>query len=319
LKISVIIPVKNGERTISRCLEAIFSQTYKPYEVIVVDGRSTDKTVEKAKLFPVKVVYEDYGTVGGARQVGLENARGDYVAFTDADCIPERNWLENLVRGFEVDNGVLGVGGGIKNVGEGIWEKSITFIMDTFLGSANSVQGRLFKVKKFVRSISGCNSMYRRKVLLKVGGVNVTLSVNEDTELNRRLLKVGKLLYVPNAIVLHYQGRGLRGFAKRMYQFGFGRGKLRLWDLQCIPPVATLILMILSLIFTHWIFLGAIIAYSLVLTVMGLKIAIRKKDFRYAVSIPIVYFIEHSLYTIGFWLGLITHPSKLREQKGKVI
>jgi glycosyltransferase involved in cell wall biosynthesis len=89
-KISVIIPVRNEAEKIERCLEAVFNQTKKPFEVIVVDGHSTDKTVENARRFPVKVVYEDYGTVGGARQVGVKNAEGDYVAFTGADYIPER-------------------------------------------------------------------------------------------------------------------------------------------------------------------------------------------------------------------------------------
>ena len=53
-KISVIIPVRNEAKRIERCLEAVFSQSLKPHEVIVVDGRSTDKTVEKASQFPVK-------------------------------------------------------------------------------------------------------------------------------------------------------------------------------------------------------------------------------------------------------------------------
>lgn len=62
-KISVIIPVRNEEEKIERCLEAVFNQSYKPYEVIVVDGHSTDKTMENARKFPIKVVYEDYGTI----------------------------------------------------------------------------------------------------------------------------------------------------------------------------------------------------------------------------------------------------------------
>jgi glycosyltransferase involved in cell wall biosynthesis len=86
-KISVIIPVRNEAEKIERCLEAVFNQTIKPFEVTVVDGHSRDRTVENAKKFSVKILYEDYGTVGGARQVGVENARGEFVAFTDADCI----------------------------------------------------------------------------------------------------------------------------------------------------------------------------------------------------------------------------------------
>ncbi len=85
-KISVVIPVKNEEDTIERCLEAVFSQSLKPHEVIVVDGHSSDGTVERTREFPAKVVYEDYGTVGGARQVGVLSAEGEIVAFTDVDC-----------------------------------------------------------------------------------------------------------------------------------------------------------------------------------------------------------------------------------------
>jgi len=78
------------KKKIEQCLEAVFSQSLKPYEVIVVDGHSSDRTVERAREFPVKVMYEDYGTVGGARQVGVLSAESEIVAFTDADCTIRR-------------------------------------------------------------------------------------------------------------------------------------------------------------------------------------------------------------------------------------
>lgn len=62
-KISVIIPVKNEAEKIERCLDAVFNQTIQTFEVIVVDGHSTDRTVKNARKFPIKVVYEDYGTI----------------------------------------------------------------------------------------------------------------------------------------------------------------------------------------------------------------------------------------------------------------
>ena len=157
-KISVVIPVKNEEEKIERCLEAVFSQSLKPHEVIVVDGHLTGRAVEGVREFPVKVVYEDYGAVDGARQAGVLSAESEIVAFTDADCIPEKNWLENLVKEF--DDGIVGVGGGLRNTGEEVWEKSIALALDSFLGSTNSVQDRVFKEKKLVKSISGCNSVY---------------------------------------------------------------------------------------------------------------------------------------------------------------
>ena len=85
-EISVVIPVRNEEEKITQCLEAVFSQSLKAHEAIVVDGHSSDRTVARAREFPVKVVYEDYGTVGGARQVGVLSAESEIVAFTDADC-----------------------------------------------------------------------------------------------------------------------------------------------------------------------------------------------------------------------------------------
>ena len=301
-KISVIIPVKNEEEKIERCLEAVFNQTLKPYEVIVVDGHSTDKTVENARKFPVEILYEDYGTRAGACRVGVESAEGDFIAFTDADCIPEKGWLENLIKEF--DEGIVGVGGGIKNIGEGLWEKSINLVVGTFLGSANSVQGRFFKDTRYVNSISGCNSMYRRDDILKVGGFDVRLSTVEDTELSRKFLRIGKLLYTPNAVILHNHQRGLKEFGKRVYQYGYGRGKSRLWDLQIIPPILVLLL-IASLIFTPWIFSGMVGIYVAMLMMMGVKFMVYEKNIKYLVSVPIVYVIEHLSFTMGFWMGLL--------------
>jgi glycosyltransferase involved in cell wall biosynthesis len=300
--VSVIIPVRNAETKIGSCLNAVFSQSYKPCEVIVVDGHSGDRTVEIASRYPAKIVYENYGTTGGARQVGLENSKGEYVAFTDADCIPEKNWLENLIKNF--NESMAGVGGGVKNIGEGIWGKAIALTADTFLGSANSVQGRVFKAECAVKSISGCNSMYRKNDLLEIGGFNVTLSINEETELNKRLSKLGDLMYIPDAVIFHNQDRNLNAFAKRMFQFGYGRGKLRLWDLQCVPPVIAFLLLF-SLFFTPWIFVGGLAFYALILITMGIRIALKEKDINCIFTVPMVYIVEHLFYSIGFWRGIL--------------
>ena len=75
--ISVVIPVKNEEDKIVQCIEAILNQTLKPYEIILVDGYSTDSTIENIKKYPVKIFYENYGTRGGARQVGIEKSEGN--------------------------------------------------------------------------------------------------------------------------------------------------------------------------------------------------------------------------------------------------
>ena len=214
-KISVIVPVRNGGNKIANCLEAVFGQSLRPYEVILVDGHSDDETIASATRYPVKIIYEEYGTRGGACQVGLEEAIGDFIAFTDADCIPDKEWLASLVKEF--NNGVVGVGGMVKNIGDSLWVRSFNLALDTFIGGANSVQGRAFKKKRLVKSISGCNSVYRRRDVVEAGGFN-TGPIGEDRELNRRLANTGPLIYTPDAVMLHNNRRGLRGMAKVMYR-----------------------------------------------------------------------------------------------------
>ena len=304
--ISVIIPVRNEAAKIEQCLEAVFPQSLKPYEVIVVDGHSTDGTVERAQKFPVKVLYEDYHTRGGACQVGIENAASEYVAFTDADCIPDRNWLQYLVNSFEKE--VVGVGGQTRYNGKPLWGRSIDLAFATLLGSANSVEGRLFQNRRFVNSISGCNSIYRKQDVLEAGGFN-TGFVAEDTELSKRLLKRGKLLYIPTAIVVHEQEKSLKGFAKRIHKWGQTRATIAKFNLQVVPPLL-IPLLLLSLLFTRWILIVAIGIYLLAIIIVGAKFAIQEKDFRYLLSIPIVFVIEHSAYTVGFWKEVIKPRKK---------
>ncbi len=307
-RISVVIPVQNEADKIERCLEAVLSQSLKPHEVIVVDGHSTDGTIEKVEKFPVKLRYEGYHTRGGARQVGMENAQGEYVAFTDASCIPGKNWLQNLVKEFS--EGVIGVGGQTRNIGSKFWTRSINLAFSTFLGSANSVQGRLFKEKRTVSSISGCNSIYRKQDILEVGGFDINFT-SEDADLNRRLIKKGKLLYTPEAVVLHDQGRDLKEFAEQMYRWGMARVLARKWELPVIPPLLVIPLL-LSLIFTLWVLLAALGLYLLVIIAMGAMFATKEKNIRYLISIPIAYLVEHGSYTAGFWRELIwPHRAKI--------
>ena len=232
----------------------------------------------------------------------MESASGEYIAFTDSDCIPETNWLENLVKEF--DEGIVGTCGGTRNIGNNLWEKSIALALDSFLGSANSVQDRVFKERRFVKDISGCNCMYRRADLIAIGGFNVDLAIDEDTELNKRLIKHGKMIYTPEAIVLHNQQRGLVGFVRRIYSFGFARGKDRLWAIQVLPSVLSLVF-IASLIILPKAFLFMLFIYLILVFSFTFRFILKERDIRFLYSIPIVFFSEHIAYTIGFWRGLL--------------
>src|SRR5262245_7855555 len=103
LDVSVVIPVYNGASTLAACLTALESQSLpRPrFEIIVVDDGSTDETASIAAAFPVRLVRRTNGGAPAARNSGLREATGAWVAFTDADCIPSRGWLAHLMGAVE--------------------------------------------------------------------------------------------------------------------------------------------------------------------------------------------------------------------------
>lgn len=313
-EISAIIPVRNQAGKIGQCLEAIFTQSLPPVEVIIVDGHSTDGTVEAARRFPVKVYYQEHGAAGAARQIGLENASGEYLAFTDGDCIPDKDWLKTLYTEFTDE--VMAVGGGMINVGKGLWNNSINLVFSSFLGNANQLQAANFKRKRIVSELGLFNAIYRKNDIVEVGGFNVNLLGADETELNRRLSRAGKkMLYTPDTVVRHDHGRGLKEFAINMYRYGTWRRQSRVWDLPVVPPLLAPLLL-LSLIFTRWVFFPIIVLYLFLLAGMGIKFAVQEKDFRYVITIPIVYLVEHTGYTIGFWKEVFK-PAKMPKTSGE--
>jgi len=315
-KISVVIPARNEAANIQQCLEAVFAQSYPPHEVIVVDGQSTDDTVEKAKSFPVKIFYEDANSKGLACQIGLENASGEYIAFTNSDCIPARDWLANLVKEFR--EGVVGVGGSAKleDTGYSFWGKYVALAMPTLLGSGSSIQWRTSRDKRLVKTIGGCNSMYRARDIAKAGGFSAKVAGEmlggQDLELNSRLLKMGKLVYTPDAPVTHRHSWTLRSYTNKMFHYGRERGFIMAWEAQAIPPLVAPFTF-LFLLLNYWIIVSLLGLYVVALLAAGVKLAFHEKDPRCLVCVPIVFLCEHTAYFAGFWEGLF---KKLQSRRG---
>jgi len=98
MKISVIIPVYNGEKYIAQCIENILCQTYKDLEIIVIDDGSTDRTAEIAKQYSnVKYIYQTNSGPSDARNLGIDNATGDYIHFMDVDDLINLEFYEKLL------------------------------------------------------------------------------------------------------------------------------------------------------------------------------------------------------------------------------
>ena len=109
MKISVVIPVYNEEKYIHQCLSSLKSQVVQPYEIIMVDNNSTDKTVEIAKRFNIKILRESKQGISHARNKGYNAARGDIIARCDADCILNPNWIKRISHNFESKKNISGL------------------------------------------------------------------------------------------------------------------------------------------------------------------------------------------------------------------
>jgi len=104
-RVSVVIPTKNEEEVICDCLFSVFDQSFIPFEVIVVDGLSTDDTLKKAREFPVRILIEKEPTsLPNARNLGVQKATGEIVFIIDADVVLEKKCVENAVKYFQDPN-----------------------------------------------------------------------------------------------------------------------------------------------------------------------------------------------------------------------
>ena len=110
--ISIVIPCFNEEKYIGECLSSIFELNYdlNNLEVILVDNGSSDRTIEIASQFPVKILVKKNVKVGGVRNYGVDHAKGKYIAFLDSDCVVDSDWLKNGVQHLESQPGLV-VGG----------------------------------------------------------------------------------------------------------------------------------------------------------------------------------------------------------------
>lgn len=218
MRVSVVIPVFNGAQTLAECLTACLGQTYSDMDVIVVDDGSTDETARVAQSFDVHYVYQDNAGPAAARNRGAGAAQGDIVAFTDSDCIPEPNWIESLVAGFDEDAVAVGGGYGIAN------ESSLLARMiHEEIGLRHDNYG------DEVDFLGSFNVAYRRDAFEKAGGFDESFPVAsaEDNDLAYCLLdNEGTLRFVREARVAHYHPTKLRRYLKTQMIHGYWRMKL---------------------------------------------------------------------------------------------
>jgi len=199
---SVIIPVYDDTEALCQCLKALSRQTYPAsrYEVIVVDNGSRQDLGPAVSVAAPNVTFAEERKVGSnaARNKGLDLSRGEVIAFTDSDCVPEENWLVRGARALlGASNGGL-VGGGIDVYPKSPAAPTIEEIYD----ASTSLRQKFYIEDKHFASTA--NAFTFRSVLNHVGPFNEGLKSSGDNELGNRIFKAGyTLCYAPDAVVKH--------------------------------------------------------------------------------------------------------------------
>jgi len=200
--ITILIPAYNEEKYLPKTLDSLSQLDRKADEIIVINGGSTDKTVEVAKAHGAKVITVEHRGIGFARQKGLEAATGDIVAFTDSDTIVPHDWLTNIEKTLLVQ-GVSGVFGTFR-VPDGWWP--YRFYVNWMQPVLNQLYFWLG-----IPMAPGQNIAFWKKKGVECGGFPMDFKIAEDIEMARRLATVGKVKFRQNIIVTSSGRRGNEG------------------------------------------------------------------------------------------------------------
>lgn len=219
--ISVIVPVYNGQETIGECIRSLLRLAFarEDFEILLVDNASTDGTSDILARYSdgVRVLYEGKRGAAAARNRGLFNARGKVVAFTDADCIVEKDWLHEIVSPLK-DHSIGVAGGRILS-----------------RRPCNEIEMFGERIHDHYKAINVCRPPYtvtanwssRLSVIKEAGFFDENLLKNQDSELAYRIVQCGyRLVYVPEAVIYHRNRSTLLGLFKEGYVHGYHSVKI---------------------------------------------------------------------------------------------
>jgi glycosyltransferase involved in cell wall biosynthesis len=201
--VSVIVPVWNDLTGIEQCLAALQLQSYpnSKLQLIVVDNGSTDGSYERAQSFAgVTVLRELKPGSYAARNAGLRQAQGTYVAFLDSDCVPDRRWIEQAVT-LAMRHSNLGVLAGRVNVAHS----------DRSSPSAAALYERMFSFNQKANAEGGtcitANWLSPKAVLDSFGGFDAALKSGGDSKLSREISQAGYPVLYSDVMIVHHPAR----------------------------------------------------------------------------------------------------------------
>ncbi len=215
-KVSVVVATYNGERTLKACLDSLGRLNYPDYEVILVDDGSADTTRQITFQHPGVRYFRHEQNLGlsVARNTGIAAATGEIVAFTDADCRADEDWLYYLV-GDLLPSEFAGIGG--PNLLPPEDSRVAAAVMVSPGGPAH-----VMLTDRQAEHIPGCNMAFFKSVLAEVGGFDPIFHLaGDDVDICWRLQQAGyKIGFSPAGFVWHYRRSAIRDYLKQQHGYG---------------------------------------------------------------------------------------------------
>jgi len=221
-RISVVICAYNAERTMDACLAALRALRYPDYEIIVVNDGSTDRTLEITQRYPeIRIFSQENKGLSAARNVGIANATGTIVAFTDSDCVVDPDWLTYLAYKF-VHSGFVAVGGPNLPPAENAR-------IPACVAAAPGGPTHVLIDDEVAEHIPGCNMAFTKQALEEIDGFDpIYRAAGDDVDVCWRLQNRGYPIgFSPAAMVWHFRRNTIKAYLKQ--QMGYGKAEAQLY------------------------------------------------------------------------------------------
>ena len=323
--VSVVVPVRNEEKFIGKCVESLLNGTYPKdkLEILVVDGMSEDETrkiVERyERKYPhvVKLLKNEKLYTPCGLNIGIKNSRGDIVMVAGAHTTFSENYIEECVK--RLLNNCDVAGGIVKTLPRD--DKPISKAIASVLKHPFGVGGAKYRIKEDLKEDIEVDTvaygLYKKEIFDKVGLFNEKLIRNQDIELNHRIKRSGgKIILVPSAQAFYYARNTLKSLWKNNFENGFWV----IWSLKFaklpfsirhVVPLAFILFLIFGFLLSFlWgsfaYFFGSVIGlYIILLLISSFQIALKLKNFMIFFCSIISFLTLHISYGLGSLWALI--------------
>lgn len=316
MKLAVIVPCRNEQTNIEECIEAIF-RSYLPenmeIEMVVVDGKSTDETLEKIASLKknhtnLHVVVNEKQMTPFAFNLGIDAiSDADFYQIVGARQIVSSDYLSKATDTLLKNPEIWCVGGAVENVYLNRDGEIIAYAMSTALGMGLG-NFRTLNESGYVDTVG--TPLYPKSVFEKIGYFDEELIRNQDDDFNFRVTQAGGKIFYNHEISLKYYVRGsFSGLWRQFFQYGYWKvyvnqkHKTVTTIRQLVPPAFVLYLILLPFLSLLSCYLALPLALYLLLCVgIALPIALSKK--LPAHKLIFTYFVLHVSYGLGYLKGI---------------